>query len=120
MVSGVALFYQALEFLLLFRGQDLTDSMHQREMHHLEVHLFGGDGLESGLHALQIDGVSPELLPKVHAHGIDLGLEPNALFGMGTQQRLHRVLLALVEAKLLQAPLEVVAEMGAAAVSMLR
>jgi hypothetical protein len=120
MLSGVALLYQAPEFLLLFGGQDLTDVMQQRDMHHLEVHLFGGDGLEGGLHAIQIDGVRPELLPEVHVHRVDLGLEPNALFGMGAQQRVHRVLLALIEVQLLQKPLEVLSVMGEVAVSMLR
>jgi len=94
--------------------------MHQGDMHHLEVHLFGSDGLEGGLHALQIDGVRPQLLLEVHAHRIDLGLEPNALFGLGAQQRLHRVLLALIEAQLLETLLEAISDMRTAAVSRLR
>ncbi len=120
LVSGVVMLCHGPEFLLLFWGQDLTEVMPQREMRQPEVHLFGGDGLEGGLHAVHIDGVHTEQLPEVHAHRVDLGLEPNALFGMGAQQRLHRVLLALIESKLLKTLMEVCFEAGEAVGSMLR
>ncbi len=92
LVSGVVMLCHGPEFLLLFWGQDLTEVMPQREMRQ----------------------------PEVHAHRVDLGLEPNALFGMGAQQRLHRVLLALIESKLLKTLMEVCFEAGEAVGSMLR
>lgn len=120
LISGVTMREQAPEGLLLFWGQHLTDILHQRDMRQPKIHLLGGNSLEGGLHPAQIHGVSTEQLPEGHAHRVDLGLEPNDLFGLGALQRLHRALLALTESKLLQTPLEMGVETGEAVGPMLR
>ncbi len=120
LVSAGVMLYHGPGFLLLLRCQHLKDVLHHRDMRQVEVDLFGGDGLEGLLHTVHIHGVCVQEWPQVHAHRVDLGLEPNALFGMGAQQRLHRVLLALIESKLLKTLMEVCFEAGEAVGSMLR
>src|SRR5712692_3742799 len=70
LVTAMVMLEHGPEFLLLFRGQHLTDVLHHREMRQVEVDLFGGDGLEGWLHTVHIHGVRMEEWPEVHAHRV--------------------------------------------------
>ena len=77
------------KLLLLFRGQQLADVLHLRDMGQTQVRLFGGDGLDQLLHFGEIRRISLQQWQEVKRHGLDLRLKTNHVLGMRAQEGLH-------------------------------
>ena len=73
---------QRLELLLLFRREHLADLLHRRDMRHMEVNLFRGDGQELLLHFGQINRLGLQQGRHIQPQRGQLGLETYHLLGM--------------------------------------
>ena len=72
------------EFLLLFRRQQLTDILHLGDMGQVQVRLLRRDGLERGLHTGYLHRLCVEQLVEIDSCRVNIGLETNDLFALGT------------------------------------
>src|SRR6266436_4647033 len=99
-----------LELLLLVRREHLADLLHGRDMRHMEVNIFRGNGQQLLLHFGEIDRFGLQQGRHIQPQRGYLGLETNHLLGMIVEDGAYLGALLVRELELLRHPVEVLLE----------